>query len=265
MIATYPNLSCLSYRTLERINELPDKSAIIYRLHKMNGKTQDYRVNFQEGIAVDCIRHRGWHSHCTSNKEALKQMAIMHYLNVPADTTGPCLINVKSDYNVTVPKNKAQWLARANLMVSSTNPAVTLLLDLDNTMFSLNPSKQFNLEFPLKLNRFSTLFVNEDSMKRVVAFQQRNHHIKVITDADYEYAIIAPLFSHFGITLHNTDYFNRNHQAMEQLTKHEFIKRYAFDKSCLLVDDQLRNRCPNIHFHHANALTPFPQLSEQYI
>ncbi|MBE8167277.1 MAG: hypothetical protein HAW66_02755 [Shewanella sp.] len=262
MVATYPSASKTSFRALEQLTtRRSEDSSVIFRLHKMNGKTQDYQVSYHEGRAVECKRNKGWHSYFTSRKEAIKQMSLVHFLNQKDTLNVPCVIKVTNDYDAKFPKNKNEWLDKANDFVSKENPALTLLLDLDDTLFSLTKTPHFTFKLNMNIVNIPNHFVNKDAMEKIAAFQRRHHRIKVITNANYPYINIAGFFKYFNITLPEADYFNRDHPARCKLTKQEFIERYAFNKSCLLVDDKLKNGSRSTHFHHAYWLAPFPDLS----
>ena len=252
------SLNCSIYRALEQLTCPTNNQTAKFRLHKVNGKNSDYLVTFHRQRATSADSCSLWRKFWCYDSEAACCEGIINAVNNKNENDEICFINVASHYSVETPMNNTQWLERANLDVSNTNPQLTLLLDLDDTMFS--QYKTDNFTFAYYSSHTRTVYINTDAMMKVAAFKNRGHRVMVVTDATYSFKCIKVAFEHFGIKLNEDYYFNSVHSAKHGMLKRDFISCYAFDKSCLLVDDVDENRSFSTHFYHAVGPRPFPDL-----
>ncbi|WP_133405825.1 hypothetical protein [Parashewanella tropica] len=165
------------------------------------------------------------------------------------------------------PRNSERWLRRAHHSVSPQNPALTLLLDLDETSFVAFEFQYQLKAFLAKNTRFTeesaitcphkgetVLFfiaVDAKALRAVSKFQQRGHKVAIVTAGCYLFDAVANLFSSYGVTLSEDLYFNRSH--LPHLNKAKFINEKLMAKNdCLLIDDLEENRPQKAFFSLAD-------------
>ena len=185
---------------------------------------------------------------------------------------------IASDDQVKFPISTPEWIKCASMPVSDKNPALTLMLDLDETIILLgNKKNPFTQVHPLDIFYQQTLkkydvYFAPTYFQQVRTVQKNGHKIKVITSGYYTFKPVQALFARNAVHLLEANYFN--HQEMEQAMsgyaisiKKSFIESNdEFDNGCLLVDDKIQNKPANIHFYHCNAyqnrFPSFEQLTE---
>ncbi|MBM7071203.1 hypothetical protein JQC92_03990 [Shewanella sp. 202IG2-18] len=249
-------LSLSQYRAIEKVSSKPDETKAQYRLHLQNGKTRDYKVKFEGNRAVSASARGNFWWKYHHEYEEREEAGILYQLNHEEIKNSPCVIDVSSDSSRPLPLTKDEWVSRANLPVNVSNPALTLVLDLDDTLMSKKLTATFNKESSV----FEGRYFNHKAMQQISAFQKRGHKVAVLTSATYPFKDVANAFSDFNVGLENARYFDLNHKARKGLFKPDFLDKYAFDESCLYVDDKNLNQSDSTHFHHATVIQPFPEL-----
>ncbi len=187
-------------------------------------------------------------------------------------------LSITSKKQVKYPIDATAWIKCASMAVSDKNPALTLILDLDDTMILLNQTiVPFTQVHPLtfldySINKEYDAYFAPTHFYQARTVQNNGHKIKVFTSGYYTFKPVQALFARNGIYLSEGNYFNR--QKMEQAIsgyaisiKKSFIESNdEFDHSYLLVDDTIENKPANVHFYHCNAyqnrFPSFEQLTE---
>ncbi|WP_204999298.1 hypothetical protein [Parashewanella hymeniacidonis] len=78
-----------------------------------------------------------------------------------------------------------EWIQKSNAKVDDTNPPVTLLLDLDETIISQdNPLSLHSLQVFVNDLAF---YVDLDAIEAIKRIVNNGHNLKIITDAGYSY------------------------------------------------------------------------------
>ena len=258
MISKDRGLSYQTFQTIEKISPAGKNGLTRVRLHKQSGKIRDYSVRYRGKVATQVKSNSFWRNFWHELTEYYRCSCIVSHLNHLPLYDGPCVIDVSSGYSRPYPSDNKEWLQRANQHVSRQNPRLTLLLDLDKTLLSSSKSTVFDV--PSSKN--DRVFFNSRALKQLSAFQKRGHRIMVISNAFYPYSAVAEEFRKYDVDLSEEFYFNHAHQARFGMRKQKFISKYAFDKSCLLVDDLVTNRSKKTLFHQAREESPFPELVE---
>ncbi|RLV59223.1 hypothetical protein D5018_13150 [Parashewanella curva] len=207
-----------------------------------------------------------WHQQQNSEVSQASKSKNKFTLLQPTNKSTFCPLG--NDY----PKTAQQWLQKAHMPVSSENPELTLLLDLDSSSFVA-------FEFHYQLRAFlttNTRFKDEDciscfykgdtialfiavdaqALKAVAQFQQRGHKVAIVTKGRYVFEDTAKLFASYGVELSRDTYFNRT--DMHGLKKPKFIdEKLLAGNNCLLIDDKEKNRPINAFFSQID-FTHFP-------
>lgn len=273
MQATFPSMSCDNFNAIEELEPAPnieEEGLQKVRLHPRSGRASDFTVHYNtQGKAThawSCSALKRFMSCCTV--QAQMSMGICMYLNDKADNSGPCHLNLSTRSDLPSPQSIREWLACAQLPVSASNKALTLIVDLDNTLLFSNPSpipQRFSNKHELSFAMTGSFYT--DAMLQIKAFQKLGHNVLVLTDADYPETYISAAFKHYGIELGVHRYINRD-SNLRRTTKAEgydsktaFLKRYGSGKHCLMVDDLLSNKSSKTHFYHVTPSSHFPELN----
>ena len=169
--------------------------------------------------------------------------------------------NQDSSLMYTYPSNSKQWLEQTSVEVSATNRPKTLLLDLDGTVLSFDkPYHRFTQK--ISVNEYN-FFIDPDALNELKAFQQRGHHIIVITEASYQFQEVETIFKTFGVTLAEECYISRPEVIVAGKGKRRFINNMEFGPESLLIDDKEKNKPKNAHFIQILPDQPFPCLSQK--
>ncbi|MCL1078079.1 hypothetical protein D5R81_08620 [Parashewanella spongiae] len=156
------------------------------------------------------------------------------------------------------------WLAKARLRVSESNPPLTLLLDLDETViFYGSAHRRFNKAFKLlsEEHRGGTVYFDPKAMENLLAFQSNGHEIMIITQGGYLYSDIKMLFATQGIFIEDDAYYNKVDIGSKHGDKKYYIDRHEFNHETLLIDDKMHNEPTYTHFLLSGPTIPFPSLT----
>ncbi len=138
------------------------------------------------------------------------------------------------------PSNIEEWIHKSKTIVSDTNSAVTLLLDLDETILSVDDALGQNSGL-VSVYGFDC-YVDLDALKVIKQISDNGHKLKVVTDANYSYVEIHALFGLFGITLPQSRYVNIDNTSRSRYqSKANYIDSLDLKRDALLIDDQKRN------------------------
>ncbi|MGB0895209.1 MAG: hypothetical protein ACPGUD_12445 [Parashewanella sp.] len=158
------------------------------------------------------------------------------------------------------PQTSAQWFACAAQVVSDANPKLTLLLDLDNTIFTSWIIERMHK--PKTLTRCKKrVFVDPDAMQQIKAFIGYGHQLIIITSANYCYSDIHELFLEYRINVPACNYYNCEDYIHEDNGKAGAIKRIGFSNAAMLIDDLKSNKPDCVWFTQAKYYEPFPNIS----
>lgn len=172
------------------------------------------------------------------------------------------------------------WFCRAAKPVSKDNPAVTLLLDLDETILLLVVNNHFK-DIRRTCHKFSKLinsplppflcYSDPNVFSTIKAFCDKGHKLIVVTTAIYDYSNVQKIFKEMGdLTLTKDQYYNRTDMFAKNpdldKNQHYFTLKPVFiDRICqqfqpdvMLFDDQISNRPKNCLFRLADPTKPFP-------
>ncbi|WP_133309774.1 hypothetical protein [Parashewanella spongiae] len=160
-----------------------------------------------------------------------------------------------------VPRSPQIWLERVRKPVSETNPKLTLLLDLDKTLFH-------NVQELGRMNELfdwdgtgEALYIDVNALRQVAEVQNLGHNIVVVTRGKYKFTLIYRLFLEHNILLAQDDYHNRNRINKDGIiSKRTYINRCNWNRKALLIDDLAENKPMNTHFIQANNTDSLPLI-----